>query len=102
MAFRPSIRNRADDAGAPIAIGRKDDYRFFAKYEVQRVDRLHRAAENWYLFAELRSEMRSRGGAADPTAFNTPGFLRYGEDPALSFRSGMAPGWRRDLGRRAG
>jgi hypothetical protein len=80
-----NIRNYVDDTGALIAIESKDDYRaylaaFFAKYEVQRVDYLHRATEDWYLFAELRIEMRGRDGAGEVIAFNTADFFIPAKD----------------------
>ena len=73
-----NIRNFVDDTGSLIGIESKDDYRtylkaFFGKYEVSKVDYLHRVMQDWYLFAEIRVEMRDRDG--NELAFNSADFF---------------------------
>jgi hypothetical protein len=73
-----NIRNYVDDTGTLIGIESKDDYRtylkaFFGKYEVSKVDYLHRVMQDWYLFAEIRVEMRDRDGKE--LAFNSADFF---------------------------
>lgn len=62
-----NIRDYVNDTGTLIGIRSKDDYRaylkeFFGKYEVVNVEYLHRVMQEWYLFAEIRLELRDRDG----------------------------------------
>lgn len=73
-----NIRDYVADTGALIGIESKDDYRaylkaFFGKYDVLRVDYLHRVMQEWYLFSEIRVEMRDRDGRE--LAFNSADFF---------------------------
>jgi hypothetical protein len=49
----------------------------FSKYEMLAVDRMHRAAQDWYVFSELRVEVRARSGpgAGRTLAFRTAEFF---------------------------
>jgi SnoaL-like domain len=73
-----NIRDYVNETGRLIGLESKDDYRtylkaFFGKYEVVKVDYLHRVMQEWYLFAEIRVEMRDREGKA--LAFNSADFF---------------------------
>ena len=73
-----NVRDYVNDTGTLIGLESKDDYRtylkaFFGKYEVLKVDYLHRVMQEWYLFAETRVEMRDREGKA--LAFNSADFF---------------------------
>jgi hypothetical protein len=73
-----NIRDYVADTGKLIGIESKNDYRtylkaFFGKYEVHNVEYLHRVMQDWYLFAEIRVEMRDRDGKE--LAFNSADFF---------------------------
>ena len=73
-----NIRDYVNDTGTLIGLESKDDYRtyleaFFGKYEVLNVDYLHRVMQEWYLFAEIRVEMRDQQGKE--LAFNSADFF---------------------------
>jgi hypothetical protein len=80
--FSPSvqsaIRDYVDDTGTLILLDDLDGIRrhqqaFFERYEVVAVDVLARAAQHWYLFAEVRIEAVARTGdeAGRRVAFHT-------------------------------
>jgi hypothetical protein len=63
--IQANVRNYVNDDGGLIGIESKDDYRayltdFFEKFEVLKVDHLHRLTEDFYVFAEVRFEIRER------------------------------------------
>lgn len=64
-----NVRDYVDDTGTLIGLNGKNAYRvhlkkFFERYEVLKADHLCRIAEDWYLFAEIRLELRERKGGA--------------------------------------
>jgi hypothetical protein len=74
-----NIRDYVNDTGTLVGLESKDDYRtylkaFFSKYEVLEVDYLHRVMQDWYLFAEIRVEMRDRE-QGKALAFNSADFF---------------------------
>jgi len=86
-----NIRNYVDNTGKLIGIESKDDYRtylkgFFSKYEVVKVDYLHRVMQEWYLFAEMRVEMRDRDGKQ--LAFNSADFFVPARDNRIIVQTG--------------
>jgi hypothetical protein len=74
-AFEGAVRDYVDDTGTLVSLhgpeGQIAHYeRFFKKYEIKRVDILYRVAQDWYVFNELRFELRRRDGGGD-VAFHT-------------------------------
>ncbi len=60
-----AVRDYAHETGTLIGLHGADDhasyYRsLFEKYEIVRVDRMHRVAQDWYVFAELHVTVRAR------------------------------------------
>ncbi|WP_218151518.1 nuclear transport factor 2 family protein [Novosphingobium sp. CF614] len=86
-----NIRDYVNDTGTLIGIQSKDDYRtylkgFFGKYEILSVDYLHRAMEDWYLFAETRVTMRDRDGRE--LAYNSADFFVPAKDNRVIVQTG--------------
>jgi hypothetical protein len=86
-----NIRNYVDDTGALIGLESKDDYRtylkaFFGKYEISKVDYLHRVMQDWYLFAETRVTMRDRDGVE--LAYNSADFFVAAKDNRVIVQTG--------------
>jgi hypothetical protein len=87
-----NIRDYVNDTGTLIAIQSKQDYRdylnaFFDKFEMQSVDYLHRAMEDWYLFAEVRVVMRDRR-REKTVAINTVDFFVPAKDNRFIVQTG--------------
>ena len=62
-----AIRDYVSDSGTLIGLhglGEHESYygSFFDRYEILAVDRMHRVAEEWYVFGELRMKVRTRTG----------------------------------------
>jgi len=77
-SVRSAIRDYVDDTGTLVLLDDLDGIRrhqqaFFERYQVVAVDVLARAAQHWYLFAEVRIEAVARDGelAGRRVAFHT-------------------------------
>jgi hypothetical protein len=73
--LQSSVRNYVNDTGALILLETMEAHRahlrsFFDKYEPLSVDLIHRVAQEWYLFAELRLTVRARHSAGGTLAFH--------------------------------
>jgi hypothetical protein len=80
-----SVRNYVNDTGALVLLETIDAHRahlraFFDKYEILSVGLLHRVAQEWYLFAELRLTVRPRDGSGGPLAFHFAEMLAPAHD----------------------
>jgi hypothetical protein len=63
--IQANVRDHVSDTGTLVAANGKDAYRaylegFFARFEVLSAEHIHRIAEDWYLFAEVRIAVRER------------------------------------------
>jgi hypothetical protein len=86
------VRNYVDDNGRLVELTGIDGHRdyfdaFFAKYDVRSVGLLHRVAQEWYLFGELRLEAVERATGTD-VAFHTAEIYAPGKDGCLIARIG--------------
>ena len=86
-----NIRDYVNETGTLVGLTSKDEYRtyleaFFGKYEVLAVDYLHRAIEDWYLFAETRWAVRDRDGRE--LAFNSADFFVPAKDNRVIVQTG--------------
>ena len=86
-----NIRDYVNDTGTLIGLTSKDDYRtylkgFFGKYEIVGVDYLHRAMEDWYLFAETRVTVRDRDGRE--LGYNSADFFVPARDNRVIVQTG--------------
>ena len=95
-----AVRDYVSESGVLIELNGRDGHRsywqaFFDKYEVVSVDLLHRVAQDWYLFAEIRLTVRSRAHAAarSTLAFHTAEI----HAPARDGRVLACLGWGTDL-----
>jgi hypothetical protein len=94
-----AVRDYVDDTGALVELLGTSAHReyldaFFAKYDVQSVELIHRIAQTWYLFAELRITVLVRGDEeAGTRAFHTAEIHAPGKDDRLIARTG----WGTDL-----
>jgi hypothetical protein len=96
-----AVRDYVNDTGTLTGLeGSAANRAFYAslfrKYEILGVDLLHRVAQEWYLFAELRMTVRPRDGSSGVLAFNTAEFfipardgrfilhVGHGTDPAIA------------------
>jgi uncharacterized protein YeeX (DUF496 family) len=87
-----TVRDYVNDTGALTSLDGKaahrDYYRaLFDKYEVQSVDLLQRAIQEWYAFSELRFTMRRRADGA-PVAFHTAEYFNPAGDNRFIMRVG--------------
>ena len=55
----------------------------FDRYEVRSVELVHRVAQPWYLFAEVRLTVRERTGGGRTLAFHTADILAPGKSGTL-------------------
>ena len=70
-----AIRDYVSDTGTLVGLhgrdGHESYYRsLFDRYEILAVDRMHRVAQDWYVFAELRMKVRARTGPDTGRAFD--------------------------------
>jgi hypothetical protein len=87
-----AVRDYVSDADAFVTLDGKEAHRryyqaLFQKYEVRSVEFLHRAAQEWYVFAELRLTLVRRG-AGGTVAFNTAEFFVPAHDGRFIARIG--------------
>jgi hypothetical protein len=90
--IQANVRNYVEDSGKLISTKTKDAYRaylqeFFDKYEVVRLDYLHRVMEDWYLFAEVRMALRVRA-TGEALAVNTAEFFVPAKDNRFIVQTG--------------
>jgi hypothetical protein len=91
-----AVRDYVNDTGTLTTLEGKDAHRdyyraFFDKYEVASVEPLYRAAEDWYVFAEVRITVRSRAGGSgqqETIAFHTAEFHMPANDGRFIARIG--------------
>jgi hypothetical protein len=90
-----AVRDYVDDTGTLVSIDGKAAHRafyqsLFERYDVQAVDLLHRVAQEWYVFAELRLTASCRGGAGAGRrlAFHTAEFFVPASDGRFIARVG--------------
>jgi hypothetical protein len=79
-----AVRDYVTESGTLTQPEEKDMYRaywraFFDKFEVLSIDMLERVVEDWYVFAELRFNLRRRDGGGK-VAFNTAEFFVTAKD----------------------
>src|SRR5262249_35281187 len=91
------VRDYVNDTGTLTTLEGKDAHgvyfqAFFDKYEVRSVEPLYRAAEEWYIFAEVRitASLKGRSAGDRTVSFHTAEFHM----PANDGRSiaGLGPG----------
>ena len=82
-----AVRDYIDDTGTITGLQGTDGLRrhyeaFFERYEVQSLDVLERASQEWYLFSEIRVEVeaRDRGSKGDRLAFHTASLFVPGRE----------------------
>jgi SnoaL-like domain len=88
-----AVRDYVNDTGTITTLEGKDahhDYyrAFFEKYDVVSAEPLYRAAEEWYIFAEVRVTARSRRGQQQTIAFHTAEFHMPANDGRFIARIG--------------
>jgi hypothetical protein len=94
-----AVRDYVNDTGTVTTLEGKEAHRdyfraFFDKYDVAAVEPLYRAAEEWYIFAEVRITVTPRRSGGGSIAFHTAEFhipandgrfiarIGHGTDPA--------------------
>jgi hypothetical protein len=87
-----TVRDYVNDTGALTSLDGKAAHRdyysaLFDKYEVQSVDLLQRAVQEWYCFAELRYTMKRRADGV-PVAFHTAEYFIPASDNRFIMRVG--------------
>jgi uncharacterized protein YeeX (DUF496 family) len=87
-----TVRDYVNDTGALTSLGGKAAHReyyraLFDKYEVQSVDLLQRAVQEWYAFSELRFSLRRRSDGA-PVAFHIADYFIPANDNRFIMRVG--------------
>jgi hypothetical protein len=89
-----NIRDFVTDSGALVAANGKDAYRayldaFFARYEVLSAEHLTRLVEDWYVFAEVRMELRETMSGRH-VAWNSAEFFVPAKDNRFIVQTGHA------------
>jgi hypothetical protein len=99
-----AVRDYANDTGTLIglhgAVDHSSYYRsLFDKYEILRVDRMHRVAQDWYVFAELHVTVRARHEPAQERtlSFRNAEFFIPGNDGRFIARIGHGTDPMQDL-----
>jgi hypothetical protein len=87
-----AVRNYVDDDGRLVELIGIDGHRehfeaFFAKFDVRSVGLLHRVAQEWYLFGEIRIDAVERATGRE-VAFHTAEIHAPGKDGLLIGRIG--------------
>ena len=87
-----AVRGYVDDTGRMIELLGHDGHRayytaFFDKYEVVSVGLVHRVTQDWFLFGEIRIEVRDRA-TGDGLAFHTAEIHAPGKNGRLVGRTG--------------
>lgn len=90
-----AIRDYVNDTGTLVGLHGEEEHSsyyhaLFDKYEILAVDRMHRVAQDWYVFAELRVKVRARGGpnAGRTLTFRTAEFFIPASDGRFIARIG--------------
>jgi hypothetical protein len=83
-----AVRDYVDDTEALVElVGHHGHRRYyealFDRYEVRSVELVHRVAQPWYLFAEVRLTVRERTGGGRTLAFHTADILAPGKSGTL-------------------